>query len=77
MAGKTQFTERLTVNLTLAQANAFHEAMRVSTLSKNDAILQALAMFCFAASVPFPKAEKRPVGRHKATRNSQGKFTKP
>lgn len=76
MAGKTQFSERETANLTLEQKEAFHKALKKSKLSKNDGLLTGLCMFCVLHGVNWPDAEKRPAGRHKARRDIQGKFTK-
>lgn len=75
--GNTQFKNAVTVNLTDAQVIVLTELMELLEQSRQDVVTDALAMRCEQYGIEWPKAEKRPPGRHKAARNSQGKFTKP
>jgi hypothetical protein len=76
MAGKTQFKHAVTVNLTDAQMLALSELLEYTGKSRQDVISEALAFRCDHFGIRWPKAEKQPPGRHKAERDTQGKFTK-
>lgn len=76
MAGKTQFTEHMTVNLTPEQASAVEALMQLLGQSRRDTIVDALAERCERYGIEWPQIVKRAPGRRNAPRNEKGEFMK-
>jgi hypothetical protein len=75
MAGKTQFTERWTVNLTPEQEEAAFKLLSIYDRdTKQEFLTDLLKDACAEHGVEWPEAVKRPIGNRTPRK---GKFTKP
>ena len=74
MAGKTQFTEHWTVNLTSEQSEAVYKLMQKRDMTKQDLLSLALMKMCVAAGIEWPQVVKKPIGNRTPRK---AKFMKP